>query len=117
MLVLDVGHNEDGIRAILDQLTVTSYKALHIVTGFVKDKEIDKVLSMLPSAAAYYFTQAQIPRALEAGMLKEKAAMHGLSGESYADVNVALAAALSKAGDKDLVLVCGSVFLVGEVIY
>ena len=71
MLVLDVGHNEDGIKAILSQLNVTPYNHLHIVTGFVKDKEVDKVLSLLPTTAIYYFTQAQIPRALEADILKE----------------------------------------------
>ncbi|MEP6674773.1 MAG: folylpolyglutamate synthase/dihydrofolate synthase family protein [Ferruginibacter sp.] len=115
MLVLDVGHNEDGIKAILQQLSVTNYDRLHIVTGFVKDKEVEKVLALLPADALYYFTQAQIPRALDAELLKEKAAINNLYGESYPEVNIALKAAMSNAGKQDLVLVCGSVFLVGEV--
>lgn len=114
-VVLDVGHNEDGIKAILAQLAVTKYNKLHIVTGFVKDKDVEKALSLLPKDASYYFTQSHIPRALDAGLLKEKANAAGLNGESYPDVNTALQIAVAAADKNDLVLVCGSVFLVGEV--
>jgi dihydrofolate synthase/folylpolyglutamate synthase len=114
-VVLDVGHNEDGIKAILAQLDVTGFEQLHIVTGFVKDKDVDKVLTMFPATAIYYFTQSQIPRALPAEELKQKAAAHQLNGAAFPEVNLALQAALSKASPGDLVLVCGSVFLVGEV--
>ncbi|MBC6489809.1 bifunctional folylpolyglutamate synthase/dihydrofolate synthase [Flavihumibacter stibioxidans] len=113
--ILDVGHNEDGIRAILQQLELTSHTHLHLVLGMVRDKDISKVLSLLPRQATYYFTQAHIPRALPAADLQSVAAEKGLHGSVYADVNAALQAAKSAAGKKDLVLVCGSVFLVGEV--
>ncbi len=59
--VLDVGHNEAGIRAILEQLALVKYNKLHIVTGFVKDKDVPAALRLLPSNATYYFTRAQIP--------------------------------------------------------
>jgi dihydrofolate synthase / folylpolyglutamate synthase len=114
-VVLDVGHNEDGIKQIVQQLELTTYHQLHIITGMVKDKEVEKVLLLLPRYARYYFTQAQIPRALPAEMLKEKAAKFNLKGEAYPDVNTALTYALSVAHKDDLILVCGSVFLVGEV--
>ncbi len=81
----------------------------------VKDKEIDKVLALLPKEATYYFTRAQIPRALDEITLKEKANMFDLKGETYEDVNIALTLAKQNASTDDLILVCGSVFLVGEV--
>lgn len=115
LVVLDVGHNEDGIQQIVRQLKHTSYEQLHIITGMVKDKDVDKVLTLLPKDAHYYFTKAQIPRALPENELLAKAITNGLSGQAYADVNTALHAALSAANEKDLVLVCGSVFVVGEV--
>jgi dihydrofolate synthase/folylpolyglutamate synthase len=115
LIVLDVGHNEDGIKQIIQQIELTPHKELHIVIGLVKDKEIERVLKLLPHTAHYYFTQAAIPRALNAELLKEKAAEFHLKGNEYADVNKALAAAKSIAGKEDMVLVCGSVFLVGEV--
>ncbi len=114
-VVLDVGHNEDGIRAILQQLELTDYHHLHIVTGMVKDKDPDKVLAILPKQASYYFTQAHIPRALPAAELVQKAGAYQLAGEVYSDVNTALIAAENNADKNDLILVMGSVFLVGEV--
>ncbi len=116
MVVLDVGHNEDGIRQLMEQVEITDHDALHIVMGVVKDKEIEKVLSLLPTHAQYYFTKAQIPRALPEEQLAEKAIQHQLKGAHYPDVNTALRAALDRADNNDLVLVCGSVFVVGEVI-
>lgn len=114
-VVLDVGHNEDGIKQILQQIELTTHHELHIIIGLVKDKEVEKVLSLLPHTAHYYFTQAQIPRALPADDLKSKGEGQNLNGESYTDVNTAIKAAKAKAHKDDLILVCGSVFLVGEV--
>ena len=115
-VVLDVAHNEDGIRELVNQVELSDYRQLHIIIGMVKDKEIDKVLALLPSEAQYYFTKAQIPRALDEGVLHQKAEAAALKGEAYSDVNNALRAAMAKAAKEDLILVCGSVFVVGEVL-
>ena len=115
-VVLDVAHNEDGIKQLVNQIELSDYRQLHIIIGMVKDKEIDKVLALLPSEAEYYFTREQIPRALPENVLHQKAAASGLKGEAYNDVNNALKAAMSKASKEDLILVCGSVFVVGEVL-
>jgi dihydrofolate synthase/folylpolyglutamate synthase len=114
-IVLDVAHNEHGIKAMLDQLATTHYEQLYIVTGMVKDKDIDAVLTLLPKNANYYFTQSHLPRALAANELAEKANAFCLKGEIYSDVNIALETAAAKANDKDLILVIGSVYLVAEV--
>jgi len=114
-VVLDVAHNEDGMKQLIQQLEMVNYQQLHIVMGMVKDKAIDAVLALLPKEATYYFTQAQIERALDAESLKEKALTFELKGHHYNNVNTALKDAISKAGKEDLILVCGSVFLVGEV--
>lgn len=114
-IILDVGHNEDGIKQIIQQIELTTFHKLHIIIGLVKDKEIEKVLSLLPHSAHYYFTQAQIPRALTADILKSKGKSQNLDGEAYPDVNTAIKAAKAHAHKDDLILVCGSVFLVGEV--
>ncbi|MFT3934963.1 MAG: folylpolyglutamate synthase/dihydrofolate synthase family protein [Chitinophagaceae bacterium] len=115
LLVLDVGHNEDGIKQIVEQIEITDHEDLHIVIGLVKDKEIDKVLALLPKQAQYYFTRAQIPRALPEDQLATQAKAAGLNGQHYSSVSTAVKAALLHAKKQDLVLVCGSVFVVGEV--
>lgn len=113
--VVDVAHNVAGIQTLLAQIALVSHQQLHIVFGMVKDKDIDSVLALLPSQAIYYFTQAQIERAIDATELQKKASEHGLRGNIYTHVNEAISAAQKQAHTNDLIVVCGSVFLVGEI--
>lgn len=114
-IVLDVAHNVDGMQSVLEQLEFEAYDHLYIILGMVKDKDVDEILKLLPRYADYAFTKAQIPRALDEADLMTKAHQHGLNGKSYPDVNTALTEVLTHAKPADLVLVCGSVFLVAEV--
>jgi dihydrofolate synthase/folylpolyglutamate synthase len=114
-VILDVAHNEHGIHALLEQLDSLHYPQLHIVTGMVKDKDVQAVLQLLPKNALYYFTQAAIPRALPIAKLAAQANTIGLNGHSFEDVNIALDAAIKNANQQDLILVIGSIFLVAEV--
>lgn len=115
MVILEVAHNKDGMEQMLQHLKLLSFGKLHMVIGMVKDKDAAQVLSLLPRDARYYFTQAQIPRALPAKELKEKAANFSLTGKVYRDVNEALYEALHNVSMDDLIIVCGSIFLVAEV--
>lgn len=116
-VIADVAHNIDGIKQVTEQLELMNYYRLHIIIGMVKDKEVEKVLALLPAHATYYFTKAQIPRALPAEELAAKGLALNLKGDVYPDVNIALKMALKNATKEDLILVCGSVFLVGEITY
>jgi dihydrofolate synthase/folylpolyglutamate synthase len=115
LVILEVAHNKDGLTQMFRHLEQLSYGKLHFVLGMVKDKDVDEALKLFPADATYYFTQAQIPRALEAASLKEKAAAFSLKGEVYPDVNEALSEARQKASASDMIIVCGSIFLVAEV--
>ncbi|MBL7726404.1 MAG: bifunctional folylpolyglutamate synthase/dihydrofolate synthase, partial [Dinghuibacter sp.] len=114
-IILDVAHNEDGIKQLAHVWENSAYPNIHIVTGMVKDKDVAAVLRLLPKNAQYYFTQAQIPRALDKEELRNMAAGMGLVGQTHENVNLAIQAALQQAQKNDLILVMGSVFLAGEV--
>ena len=114
-IILDVAHNEHGIKALLEQLESLHYTQLHIVTGMVKDKDVNAVLNLLPKKAKYYFTQSHIPRALPVSELASKGNTFDLNGSQFENVNIALQAANKNATANDLILVIGSVFLVAEV--
>ncbi|MFN5054597.1 MAG: bifunctional folylpolyglutamate synthase/dihydrofolate synthase [Bacteroidota bacterium] len=113
--IIDVGHNPDGIKEILRQLSLTAYKNLHIIIGLSKDKDYVEILSMLPKDASYAFTQANIPRALDASTLKQEANQFKLEGSTHNNVNDALAHIKMKADPNDLILICGSLFVIGEL--
>ncbi len=114
-VVLEVAHNKDGIEQMLQHLQRICYRQLHFVLGMVKDKDITTILQLLPKEARYYFTQAHIPRALPAVELQQKAESFSLKGGFFDDVNTALQEAVHKAAADDLIIVCGSIFLVAEV--
>ena len=114
-VVCDTGHNEAGIREVLNQIAQQKFNQLHIVWGMVIDKDPGRILKLLPANARYYFCEAKIPRALPADMLKEKAAGYGLVGESVQDVNEAIARARQRASSKDLIFIGGSTFVVAEI--
>lgn len=116
LAIADVAHNEDGIRVVLEQIIQIPHKQLHFVLGLVGDKDVSRVLKLLPKDAIYYFCKADIPRGLDAQSLKQQAFEFGLFGEYYLSVREAFEAASRKAGDSDLVFVGGSVFTVAEVL-
>jgi dihydrofolate synthase / folylpolyglutamate synthase len=116
LTIADTGHNEAGIKEVMNQISNTPHKQLHFVLGMVNDKDISTVLSLLPKEAQYYFCKAKIPRALEATELANQAEVLGLRGSVYNSVNEALIAAKTNADANDLVFIGGSTFTVAEVV-
>ncbi|WP_223649701.1 bifunctional folylpolyglutamate synthase/dihydrofolate synthase [Hymenobacter psoromatis] len=115
LVIADTGHNEAGLRLVLAQLARVPHQHLHFVLGVVNDKDVTKVLALLPHAATYYFCQASIPRALPAEALAAQAAAAGLTGRAYGPVPAAVAAARAAASPEDVVFIGGSTFVVAEV--
>ncbi|MDR3296858.1 MAG: bifunctional folylpolyglutamate synthase/dihydrofolate synthase [Prevotellaceae bacterium] len=115
-IVCDTGHNAHGLAQTMAQLSREKYEQLHVVFGMVADKDVDSAVSLLPKTASYYFTQASLPRALNADALAAKCRAIGLHGEAYPTVALALHAALHAASPRDFIYVGGSTFVVGEAL-
>ena len=115
-IICDTGHNEAGIKFVAEQLLHEKYTNLRIIIGMVSDKKIDKVLSLLPKNAIYYFTKAQIPRALGEKELQQQAAEHSLQGNCYTTISQALNQAKQDYLEGDLIFVGGSNFTVAEIL-
>jgi len=115
-IICDTGHNEGGIALVVEQLNTLKFNKLHIIFGAVNDKKIDNVLALLPKNAVYYFTKAQIPRALDEKLLQRQAENFMLHGNCYPSVKQALTAAKHAAAANDLIYIGGSTFVVAEVL-
>jgi dihydrofolate synthase / folylpolyglutamate synthase len=115
-VICDTGHNEDGIKEVLKNISNTPHQNLHLVWGMVKDKDITKILALLPKEATYYFCQPNIPRGKPAEELAQEAQQYKLIGQAYASVAEAFQQALNHAQPNDLVFVGGSTFVVAEVL-
>jgi dihydrofolate synthase/folylpolyglutamate synthase len=116
LTICDTGHNPEGMQEVLQNITAIAYHKLHFVLGVVNDKDISKILTILPTNARYYFCKPDIPRGLDAQGLWLKAEGFGLHGDTYPSVRAALEAAQQAAGKDDLVFVGGSTFVVAEVV-
>jgi dihydrofolate synthase/folylpolyglutamate synthase len=116
LIIADVAHNTGGMKEVIQQWQLVNATNKHIVIGFVKDKDIDDVLTLLPADNTYYFCNANIQRALPASELKKKASEKNLTGECYNSVADAVNAARSVVDQNDAILITGSFFVVGEAI-
>jgi dihydrofolate synthase/folylpolyglutamate synthase len=115
-IICDTGHNEAGIKFVTEQLLHEKFTNLRIIIGMVSDKKIDKVLALLPKNAIYYFTKAQIPRALNEVDLQKQAAEYGLCGDTYPTIEQALNKAKQDYIEGDLIFIGGSNFTVAEIL-
>lgn len=115
-ILVDSAHNEEGYRWMVESLRQLKWKKLLIVLGVVQDKDLNKMLNILPAEAQYFFCKADIPRGLPANELQARAGVMGLHGKAYSSVKKALAAAKRTASKDDLIFVGGSTFVVAEVL-
>ena len=115
-VVCDTAHNTEGLSLVLDQIRHQGFEKLHIVLGFVMDKNLDALLPLFPKEADYYFCSPNIQRGLEVTDLATKAAEHGLKGRAYSSVEDAYRSTLEKANTADFVFIGGSTFTVAEVV-
>ena len=120
LTICDIGHNEAGLRYNSRQLRhlldVRPGARLHMVIGFVADKDIDHILPLLPGEADYYITQAQLPRALDFRELAAKADASGWKHRDFPTVTEAVRAAQDAAAATDIIYIGGSTFIVADFL-
>jgi dihydrofolate synthase/folylpolyglutamate synthase len=116
LIVCDTGHNKEGLEYVIGQINSSQKEKLHMVIGFVNDKDLTHVLPLLPKSAIYYFTKASVPRALDEKILKEKASHFGLLGDSFDNVGSAFAKARTNASKNDMIFIGGSTFIVADLL-
>lgn len=114
--VCDTGHNKEGLEYVLYQIKRIPKTRLHMIIGFVRDKDLSAVLPLFPQDALYYFTKASVPRALEANILQSRALEYGLQGDSYLNVKSAMKAAKKNASSSDMIFIGGSTFIVADLL-
>jgi dihydrofolate synthase / folylpolyglutamate synthase len=116
LVVCDTGHNEAGIREILEQINDLAYKELHMILGFVSDKDLNAILALLPKQANYYLCEPKVARAKKVEELVKEVNFFNLPNSHYKNVSTAFKHAISKASKDDLIFVGGSNFVVADFI-
>ena len=113
--VCDTGHNEDGIRYVAEQLNNLECDRLYAVMGFAREKELSKILALLPKKAHYIFTRANIERARAIEDIATEATTLGLDFETAPTVKEAVERARCLAQPTDAIFIGGSNYVIAEV--
>ena len=116
LIVADVTHNAAGFAYVIDQINQTTYDKLHLVLGFVKDKNLELIFSLLPRDAAYYFCAPNIGRAEDTSVLIKLAEKYTLNAAAFESVDIAYKSATKNAEYNDFIYVGGSTFVVAEIL-
>lgn len=113
-VVIDGGHNPDGIR-VLKKSLLSEGRPITLVMAMMQDKSYKECICDIAQIADRVIaTELDIPRALPADTIKELCDGMGVKCESITDISAAVTAALERRGS-GLVCVCGSLYLAGEV--
>lgn len=114
LIILDVSHNEEGIRSTLEYIHSENKGQLYLIYGSSADKDIDSILPLFPSNAHLSFCAFKNTRSLSIEQLKKMATGLSPSPNCFANIFDALGEAKKLATEKDTILVFGSFFLISD---
>jgi len=114
-ILLDGAHNRAGAAAVAESLADFSFERLLLIAGVMADKDWQDMLArLLPLAQTVFAVEPSLERALPAEKLADFCRQQGVHAVAAGTVRAGLQMAAATAGENDLVLVCGSLFTVGE---
>lgn len=114
-VLLDGAHNPAGAKALAGALVDFTRKAVILVAGIVGDKDAEGILEpLLPLANIVITVSPSVPRGLGSAELAEQCRSLGHQAIDAGGIAKGLEMALNLAHPEDLILVCGSLFVVGE---
>ena len=100
----------------MQQLLRQPYRELHLVLGFVKEKDLDAIMPLFPREARYYLSRPNLPRGMDLDRLERAFRDRGLAYLRFDRIADAYTAALEAADPDDLIFIGGSNFTVAEVL-
>ena len=89
LVVCDVAHNEEGLQLIAEQL-IALQKGLHLILGFVKDKDLEAIIPLLPKALSISLVKPNVIRGMETELAAQKFNAAGLAVTSYTNIQEAI---------------------------
>jgi dihydrofolate synthase/folylpolyglutamate synthase len=115
-VLLDGAHNPAGAFVLRESLEKDfQYDRLILLTGVMKDKDIDSIFqSLAPLAAHIILTRPHCERAAPPALLKKSLGRNGRKAEIIEDLKGAIEKGLSMTAGKDLLCITGSLYTVGE---
>lgn len=116
LIVADTAHNKDGLSVVMKQVQEQKFNKLYMVFGVVNDKDLESIIPFLPKSAEYFVAKPDVPRGLDAEILKSKLEKEGFNVKTFESIPLALTHAKQTALPEDMIYIGGSTFVVAEVV-
>ncbi len=117
-IICDTAHNAHAMRWVREQIDKIScdYDNIFFIFGVVADKDVESIIAYLPRDVHFILTNCRGERALPAVDLANLLSDNVINGRITTSVKQALEMADSLAGKDDLIFICGSNFIIAEVL-
>ncbi len=115
-IIYDAAHNGHGMSALMEEIRQRKFDKLHVVFAAASDKALGEIFLCFPTDAIFYLTEFKSPRAQKIQELSKYASERGLEHSLYIDSREAFDKAKATAAKDDLIVVCGSFYLLAELI-
>lgn len=117
-IICDTGHNAHAFRWIREQIDkiCCDYDNIFFILGIVADKDLNAIAEFLPHDVDYIFTCPSTERALPVTELANTLSDYSLNGRTASSAQEALATAEALAGEKDLIFIAGSNYLISDIL-
>lgn len=117
LVILDTGHNIDGVRSNIQQLYSEYHnRSIHVIWGMVNDKDRKSILKLLPSEWEYYAVRPNVPRGLDEQVLSTEMELNGLAVKPYTNTITAYTNLLSRCKSDDVIFIGGSTFVIADFL-
>ncbi len=116
IVICDTAHNRAGIEQIVAHISKMEYERLYLVLGFMEDKEVEDILSIMPRDAKFIFVTTTNPRSMKSERIFDIAQKMGLDGIYCQSVLEGVNMAKAYANPNDMIFIGGSTFTVADVL-
>ena len=120
LVICDVAHNEEGIGLIADEIRNLGLH-VYFILGFVSDKELNKIVPLLPPAQSIHLVKPQVIRGMETDVAADSFTSFGILTSQHATLLDAINESLRQISDSDhadssLLFIGGSNFVVADLL-
>jgi dihydrofolate synthase/folylpolyglutamate synthase len=117
LVVIDGAHNRDGMFMLLKSIKeYFEYDKLILILGILADKEVEKMVGLISKKAHKVIcVTPHNERAELSQNLKKVVEKHNKNSLAFDDYQEAYEEALNSCGENDLLLICGSLYMVGDM--
>ena len=115
-VIADAAHNLEGVESLLSEIRLLDYSNLFIIYGASNDKDWKEILRKMPREATFSFVEFDSKRSVKLEDFKLEAEMIGIQHKLFSNASKALNHSKLNANTNDLILICGSFYLLEKII-